>query len=255
MQSSKNQHAPLGSAKRRSGQLDFSNIAPLKAGGTVGFSAFRDKATEATRRKKARRKSNGNVAEDSEEDDDDDSDVLNKMDDDNEKEVEPKLGQDDSKFGGELVDGVNRIHVSRNRVRIEMQDHLANSSTQLKRAHSADPDSHSTPETSQRGTAEDSPTPQGQPMLQPPTSSAAPAEVPPEAIVGSPLKKARPSIDQTNAGEKSAATQSLSAALGAALTSTSAPVPPAAAAAAAAAGPSTTAPVPPPKVQEEDEEL
>jgi hypothetical protein len=39
-------------------------------------------------------------------------------------------------------------------------------------------------------------------------------DVPPEALVGSPLKKARPSIDQGTSSEKFAATQSLSAALG-----------------------------------------
>jgi hypothetical protein len=114
MQSSKNPQATPASAKRRSGQLDFSNLSPLKAGGTVGFSAFRDQATETTRRRKARKKSNGNIAEDSDdEEDDDDSDTLHiKMeDDDDEKDAEGKGIPDDSKFGGELADGVNRIRV------------------------------------------------------------------------------------------------------------------------------------------------
>lgn len=46
------------------------------------------------------------------------------------------------------------------------------------------------------------------------TTSALKAETPGEAAVGSPLKKARPSIDQGTGGEKFSATQSLSAALG-----------------------------------------
>ncbi|KAG6013218.1 hypothetical protein E4U54_006973, partial [Claviceps lovelessii] len=109
LKSSKNPPAAPGSAKRRSGQLDFSSIAPLKSGGTVGFSAFRDQNSEATRRKKARRKSNGKVAEDSDDDDDDDdSDALAKLADDD-KDGDGKLAPDDSKFGGELADGVNRI--------------------------------------------------------------------------------------------------------------------------------------------------
>lgn len=113
MQSSKNPQATPGSAKRRSGQLDFSNLGPLKAGGTVGFSAFRDQTNETTRRRKARKKSNGNIAVDSDDDDDDDdeSDNLTKMDDDD-KDGEGKQASEDSKFGGELADGVNRIRVS-----------------------------------------------------------------------------------------------------------------------------------------------
>lgn len=37
-------------------------------------------------------------------------------------------------------------------------------------------------------------------------------------MVGSPLKKARPSVDQTNIGDRFSTTQSLSAALGTAVT-------------------------------------
>lgn len=109
LQSSKNAHATPGSAKRRSGQLDFSSLGPLKAGGTVGFSAFRDQETEAARRRKARKKSNGNVAEDSEDEDDDDE-VLGKMEDIDDKDDGKK--PEDAQFPGELADGVNRIRVS-----------------------------------------------------------------------------------------------------------------------------------------------
>ncbi|EFY90441.1 hypothetical protein J3458_000706 [Metarhizium acridum] len=222
VQSSKNSQATPGSAKRRSGQLDFSNLGPLKAGGTVGFSAFRDQTTETSRRRKARKKSNGSIAEDSDDDDDDDeSNNLNKMEDDD-KDGEGKEASEDSKFGGELADGVNRIR--------------------LKRAHSADPDSHSTPETSQRGQAEDSPVPQVPPSLQPPSVVQSGSDVPADALIGSPLKKARPSTDVTNTGEKLGTTQSLSAALDAAVSVTSAP-----------ATTSTTTTAPPSKVVEEEE--
>lgn len=110
IQSSKNNQTTPGSAKRRSGQIDFSNIGPLKAGGTVGFSTFRDQESEALRRRKARKKSNGNIADDSD-DDDDDSETFVKMENDY-KESEAKAAPEDNKFTGELADGVDRIHVS-----------------------------------------------------------------------------------------------------------------------------------------------
>ena len=111
LQSSKNPQTTPGSVKRRSGQIDFSNIGPLKAGGTVGFSTFRDQVSEAARRRKARKKSNGNIAEDSD-DDDEDSEVFRKMEDIEDKEVDTKVAPEDVQFQGELADGVNRIRVS-----------------------------------------------------------------------------------------------------------------------------------------------
>lgn len=101
------------SVKRRSGQLDFSKLGPLKAGGTVGFSTFRDQNTDSSHRRKARKKSNGNIADDSDEDDDDDDNAaLNKMEDTDDKIDTQKLAPEDARFQGELADGVNRIHVS-----------------------------------------------------------------------------------------------------------------------------------------------
>jgi hypothetical protein len=100
--------------KRRSGQLDFSNLRPLKTSGTVGFSAFRDKDSQPTRKKKSRG-SNGASAMDADSDDDDEDDesgaTLSKMEDLDSKEDKSKLGPDDAKFSGELADGVNRIRV------------------------------------------------------------------------------------------------------------------------------------------------
>jgi len=100
--------------KRASRQMDFSNLPPLRSTGTVGFTSFRD--GESSGAKKSRKKSNGNMAlagtgDDS--DDDEDEDVkleeANTMDDD--KEVNTLLSPEDSKFSGELVEGVNRIKV------------------------------------------------------------------------------------------------------------------------------------------------
>jgi hypothetical protein len=115
--SSKAQPATPASIKRRSGQLDFSNLGPLKTSGTVGFSAFREHHNDEPRRKKKNRsKSNGSAMmdEDSEEDDDDDDEILGKMEDvleADEKEDKTRLGPEDAKFSGELADGVKRIKV------------------------------------------------------------------------------------------------------------------------------------------------
>lgn len=108
-----------GSTKRRSTQLDFSNLAPLKSGGTVGFSAFRDNDPAAAKSKKVK-KTNGSapakgaMVEDSDEDDDDvDAAAKMKMDDVDDKPVKTNLSPEDAKFSGELADGVGRIKVSR----------------------------------------------------------------------------------------------------------------------------------------------
>ncbi|KAH8176870.1 Beta-lactamase-type transpeptidase fold domain containing protein [Sarocladium implicatum] len=198
IQSARNPQVTPASVKRRSGQLDFSKLGPLKAGGTVGFSTFRDQNTDASHRRKARKKSNGNIADDSDEDeDDDDSTALNKMEDTDDKIDTQKLAPEDARFQGELADGVNRIH--------------------LKRAHSADPDTTSTtPEAVLQPVASDSAVNTTMPSATPAgaASKSSAAEVPPEALVGSPLKKARPSIDQGASNDKLSATQSLTAALG-----------------------------------------
>ncbi|RSL62531.1 hypothetical protein CEP54_005662 [Fusarium duplospermum] len=226
LQSSKNPQTTPGSAKRRSGQLDFSNLGPLKAGGTVGFSAFRDQATEASRRRKARKKSNGNIADDSDDDDDDDSDeVLAKMEEVDDKDIHTKLAPEDVKFQGELAEGVDRIH--------------------LKRAHSADPDGKATPESSQ------TPNPAGASASQTSTAGASPLnnylanaagfDTPSESILQSPLKKYRPSVDHTADGTNLSATQNLSAALDSVVGGSS------------GSGTPSTAEVHKPKAEEEEE--
>ncbi|KAM5346509.1 hypothetical protein ACJ41O_009514 [Fusarium nematophilum] len=209
-------------------QLDFSNLGPLKAGGTVGFSAFRDQAAEASRRRKARKKSNGNIADDSDDDDDDDDDeVLGKMDDVDDKDVHAKLAPEDVKFQGELADGVDRIH--------------------LKRAHSADPDSKGTPETSQTPNAAGASTSQTSTTGASPLTSylgnAAGVDTPDESILQSPLKRYRPSVDHSAEGVNLLAAQNLSSALDSAVASGS-----------GSGTPSTTAAeAPKPKAEDEEE--
>jgi hypothetical protein len=106
---------PGVTTKRRSTQLDFGNLTPLKPGGTVGFSTFRDNEGPA-RGKKSRKKSNGNVVvteamdEDSE-DDDDEAEIIVKMEDGEDKDVKTLLSPDDAKSQSEIADGVNRIKV------------------------------------------------------------------------------------------------------------------------------------------------
>ncbi|UKZ76462.1 hypothetical protein TrVFT333_004166 [Trichoderma virens FT-333] len=195
LQSAKNNSQTTAlAAKRRSGQIDFSNLGPLKAGGTVGFSAFRDQEADEARRRKARKKSNGNVADDSD-DDDEESEIIGKMEEVADKETNSKLAPEDAKFQGELADGVNRIH----------------------RAHSAEPDANSTPETSQRTDSPADPALLGGSAPSASSSLQANFDSLAAAMVGSPLKKARPSVDQTNIGDRFSATQSLSAALGTAV--------------------------------------
>ncbi|KXX75818.1 hypothetical protein MMYC01_207687 [Madurella mycetomatis] len=179
---SKSQTASPGAMKRRSGQLDFSNLGPLKTSGTVGFSAFRDKDSQPTRRRKAR-KSNGaaessTMMADSDDDDDDDdsAEILGKMEDVDTKYDKSKLDPEDAKFSGELADGVNRIR--------------------LKRAHSAEPDSASSPRKSPSAGAA---TPPQNPLGAGGMASAAAGifgkSLPEDSdVIGSPMKKARPSI-------------------------------------------------------------
>lgn len=95
--------------KRRSTQLDFSGLGPLKTSGTVGFSAFRDQEAEKARRRSSRKKSNG--AMDDSDDDESDVDPLAKMEDSDDKVIKPQLGPEDAKVTGELQAGIDRIRV------------------------------------------------------------------------------------------------------------------------------------------------
>ncbi|KAK1759642.1 hypothetical protein QBC47DRAFT_437638 [Echria macrotheca] len=181
----KSQTTPTA-VKRRSGQLDFSKLGPLKTSGTVGFTAFRD--SENQRRKKAHKRNNGSIGnameEDSDDDDEDDNAILGKMEDVDTKYDKSKLGPEDAKFTGELADGVNRIR--------------------LKRQHSAEPESATSSRKSPGATslAGEAATPpeSGKPSALAGMSTAGlfGKSFPEDNVIGSPLKKARPSISDVS---------------------------------------------------------
>lgn len=98
-----------GSAKRRSLQPDFSNLGPLKPGGTVGFLNFRDNNQEKRKSKKNKKAQKND--DDMDSDDDEDDSILGKADDEEAKEDNHHLSPDDSRFGGELAEGVRKIKV------------------------------------------------------------------------------------------------------------------------------------------------
>jgi hypothetical protein len=110
----KQQKSTTGPTKRRSAQLDFGQLAPLKPGGTVGFSSFRDQDLSSSRRNKSRKKSNGSAGgamdEDSDEEDED-AELIGKMEDVDDKDMKTMLNPEDAKYQGELADGVGRIKV------------------------------------------------------------------------------------------------------------------------------------------------
>ena len=98
------------SAKRRSIQADIANLKPLKPGGALGFSAFRD--TDARSEVKASRKvSVTSNAMDS--DDDEEIDTEPKIPETDTEEFKSNmLSPEDAKQQGELAEGVKKIKVS-----------------------------------------------------------------------------------------------------------------------------------------------
>ena len=96
-------------AKRRSMQPDFTNLKPLKAGGTMGFSSFREVSDPREK------PSSKNGAGDAMESDDDDDLEIDRV----EKLAEPEgddfknglLSPEDAKRQGELAEGVKKIKV------------------------------------------------------------------------------------------------------------------------------------------------
>ncbi|KAI9762100.1 MAG: hypothetical protein M4579_000580 [Chaenotheca gracillima] len=167
------------SAKRRSVQTDFSKLGPLKAGGTVGFSTFRDKNSVSPSRRKPGKGKSSNGDSDDDEEDEEKASEMGDIPEDAKGDNKDLLSPEDAQRQGELADGVRKI--------------------KLKRAHSAEPPGdrkspagnsslggHTPP--SQDNVGSTPPATQGSnansPKLQP-------AEV---GIVGSPLKKQRASL-------------------------------------------------------------
>lgn len=93
-------------SKRKSLQPDFSNLAPLKPGGAVGFLNFR----EGDSNKSGKKSKKGNES-DMDSDDDEDDPVVNKAEEDETKEGQTNLTADDIRRQGELAEGVRKIKV------------------------------------------------------------------------------------------------------------------------------------------------
>lgn len=99
-------------AKRRSFQTDFANLKPLKAGGALGFSDFRETGKIHTPIKDAKDKS---IKEDSDMDSDDE-DIggkhIKQEDIESQDLTSSLLSPEDAKRQGELAEGVQKIRVS-----------------------------------------------------------------------------------------------------------------------------------------------
>ena len=103
MQSDQPQKTPQ-STKRKTSGPDFSKLGPLKVGGTVGFSGYRDSM--------AKRKNKDADAMDSDEDDDNERVPNGEQDVEIKDENGKKLSPEDARRQGELAEGVQKIKVS-----------------------------------------------------------------------------------------------------------------------------------------------
>ncbi|KAB8338723.1 hypothetical protein FH972_021668 [Carpinus fangiana] len=201
--------------KRKSGQLDFGSLAPLKNKGTIGFAGYRDTGTP-------RKGINGKVKSEDDMDSDDEelSDttgpVKRKAANGSAREVEDddadakqasteSLSAEELQRRGELADGVSKMKLKR--------QHSAEPPSVGQR-RSAEPNSGSiTPPTASSSFASASNMPVDPAATSgarsnhtPHASTSAPsnlsslntAQLEPSDLIGSPLKKQRPSIPEDN---------------------------------------------------------
>ncbi|KAL4866165.1 hypothetical protein BDV12DRAFT_173378 [Aspergillus spectabilis] len=177
-----------GSVKRRSLQPDFSNLGPLKPGGTVGFLNFRD----STEGRKKDKKNNGMTDDDDMDSDDDEDDrILNQADEEESKDDDQHLSPDDLRRQGELAEGVRQIKLKR--------QHSAASLAGSSRRETASPlTTGATPTSSSFSTTPPAATATSAPAA----TSAAPEPQQPNTVngefIGSPLKKQRPSVSHAD---------------------------------------------------------
>lgn len=100
------------STKRKSTQIDFGKIGPLKPGGTVGFQSFRDNEGKPKPRKQSNGKAPGANLMDESDDEDDDFQIVGKMEEElDEREPTSVSAPGDAQFSGQLADGVRQIKV------------------------------------------------------------------------------------------------------------------------------------------------
>jgi hypothetical protein len=113
LSSPKSQDKPISlNAKRRSVVTDFANLKPLKPGGTLGFSTFRDISDRSASLGNTKNKP---LTEDSDMDSDEEEARKVEIERPEDPEVqEPTvtaLSPDDAKRQGELAEGVQKIRV------------------------------------------------------------------------------------------------------------------------------------------------
>lgn len=109
---------PIAStAKRRSVQTDFANLKPLKPGGALGFSKFRD----SEYRSPLGDAKDISLKEDSDMDSDEDvsrNGKISKHEDAESQDSNSMLSPEDAKRQGELADSLQKIRVSSSSWRI-----------------------------------------------------------------------------------------------------------------------------------------
>ncbi|KAF2767562.1 hypothetical protein EJ03DRAFT_145183 [Teratosphaeria nubilosa] len=174
---------PETMSRRKVSGPDFSKIGPLKSGGTVGFSGYRD-ATSTMRKGKNK---DADAMDSDADDDDDDMDLPGAAEAEVKDENGRLLSPEDAKRQGELAEGVQKI--------------------KLKRQHSAEPlPEPSTTRKSPHLKAEDSPSADTPQTI---NSTSANAGTPPDGLspahlldaneaVASPFKRHRSSMPGIN---------------------------------------------------------
>lgn len=111
------------SAKRRSGATDFTTLKPLKPGGVLGFSNFRDTGDRSSSLGTAKEKSKDDSDMDSDEDEVGKGKSVKQEDAEIQEPVMSAMSPDDAKRQGELAEGVQKIRV-RDFVSGNMHPHL-----------------------------------------------------------------------------------------------------------------------------------
>lgn len=115
LSSGKGKEPTSATGKGSSRTMDFSKLPPLKSGGTVGFTNFRDNTEASSGANKARKKSNGSMkvnGDDSDDDEDEDIKIKEEVDmDDKDESMKTLLSPEESEFRGQLAEGLNRIKV------------------------------------------------------------------------------------------------------------------------------------------------
>lgn len=197
--------------KRKSGQLDFSNLTPLNSDkGTKGFAGYRDPTSSSLKRILRGKKDKDMDAMDSDVDDDEEEDEKDKLvdvDDSDIKEENGKFLSPDEAFKQDsLAEGVRKIRVREN----YMQRKIPKINLeQLKRQHSAEPLEAPSPAPQNRKASPSATTPTSTDSLSAngegsstntAPASAVPGNIETENIIGSPFKKQRaslPGLDET----------------------------------------------------------